>query len=1020
MKNYLILLFSLSTLLVFSQSSDRSTTSYLNDFRVHKNELPDLELEDFFITQRTAMGLSSDDEMRLLRYEKGKNGYEHYRYEHLYKGVPVFGSQYLVHTKDGLVISSNGSYFPGIQLSIEPSLSQEQALRIAMNEMDAEEYAWEAQTKNRNERPQPQLVIIDREIPKVTGNYKLAYKVEIRSTKPVAAMSYYVDAQQGNILFEITEHKTHAVPGKGKTKYYGEQSFTVDSISEDVFILRDPSRSSSANAVYNEREGNVFTSTSSYFDLENEDQNEVAVDAHFLITEYYDELRDEFDWLGLDNNDRAMEAIVHIGDFINALWDGNYAHFADGDCNHGPLVTAEVLAHEFMHGIIDFTSNLIYSEESGAINESMADVMGQYMEYVIDKNNFSWLLGSSFHLTDGLDPLRNMADPLEAMDPEFYGGEFWVDDGRVHTNSSIGNLMYVMLSDGRVGTNVAGEDFRVEGIGVEQAAKFLFYVNRLYLNPSSTYNEYSEVSLLAAEEFFNGDPEIMASIRNAWKAVGLPTVIVTDDVYDLAISSFTETENCDWREFATIILSIDNIGTIPYEAVSGGRLVISDNIAGTVQEYMLPQDILPGESYELIVDDLIIRDVDEKLVFYELFLDDDPNGNIQTDFFVTTEFQENDISIAVQTPPTSCFQTDFPVSITITNLACGALPESTNLNLSVENGSGQSILEEVLVTDFPIPERGTWTIERTMELTQGDSLNVSVTLPADNRPRNNEATFSAELLDPIDNEYFNGFDSSGDLDNQIGVGVLGFRDNIYRYDRDDRFTTTGVFGNSSGPLCHMPEDNWNLPANYSFRGDVSAVINACLDLEKMEGPKVLFDLLQWRNENDDFAGVETSTLRLSWVEQGEEVEQIIQGQEEGVNVSHTIDLPARYKGPFSMQFLTRTGTELDAGDFLFHDVMMLNNLIILNDGASSTKNENESIRLNLFPNPSASELFLDSNELLNSYSIFDLNGRLLHKETALSETLISVDVSHLDSGFYNLLAKDKNGNQVNRKFVKID
>ena len=104
----------------------------------------------------------------------------------------------------------------------------------------------------------------------------------------------------------------------------------------------------SANAVYNGTPGNIFTNTSSFFDLENEDQNEVAVDAHYLIAEFYDVLRDEFDWLGLDNNDRAMEAIIHAGDFINASWNGSHASFGNGDCNHGPLVTAEVVSHEFM------------------------------------------------------------------------------------------------------------------------------------------------------------------------------------------------------------------------------------------------------------------------------------------------------------------------------------------------------------------------------------------------------------------------------------------------------------------------------------------------------------------------------------------------------------------------------------------------------------------------------------------------------------------------------------------------
>ncbi len=1024
-KILLLSLFILTTFLLSAQSVSKSTSNFLDQYRVYKNEVPNLAVTDFFSTNAIEMGLSTDDEMVIMKSEEGKNGYEHFRYKHLYKGIPVYGSEYLIHTKDGYVKSANGSYLPKINIDTNPAISAEEALTIAMNEMEAEVYAWEDETKNRGDRPTPELVVIDRSVPKITGAYRLAYQVEVRSTKPYKAMTYFVDANSSDIIYEVTEHHSHAVPGSGKTKYLGEQSFIVDSLAPDEYVLRDITRSTTGIVVYNEQPGEVFTSTTPFFDLENENLDEVAVDAHYLTSEYYDILRDEFDWLGLDNNDRAMEVIIHEGggaDLINAFWDGDFAHFGDGDCNHGPLVTAEVVTHEFMHGIIDFTSRLIYSDESGAINESLCDVMGQYIEYVLDEDNFSWDLGSSFHLTDGLDPFRVMNDPHEAGDPEFYQGDLWIDGAGVHTNSSVGNLMYVILSDGRTGENQLGEPFSVDPIGIEDAAKFLFYVNRMYLNPSSGYREFSEVSLVAAEEFFGGDQDIIDNLTEAWKAVGLlrdPIGGGNDDVFDLTIASETETVTCDWEEFATVVLNISNVGDLPYLAVNEGSVVIRNNQTGLVEDYLLTEDILPGESYELIVDDLIVRNSNFDIYVYQLFVDDESNGNEDTDIFRTTEFGENNVSFFTAPTAGECFATERELDMAIINESCTMLPAGTQMILRIINESdGSTAYNEILSTPNDLGRNGSWTFTRSFEVLESSDFEAILTFIGDQDPDDNTDFFRVSVRETIDDEYFNGFDSQANLSDKIEVSAIGFGDNLYRHLGDTRFMATGFFDEAGGPLCFQPEDNWNFDAGNIF-GAVSAEISTCLDLEDMPGPKVVFDLIQYRNDFSDFAAEESSSMRVVWENQGVEVEQVIQGQEEGESENYTIPLPANYKGPLSLQFLTHTGTDENAANFLTLDVLLMNNLVIFNDGVN-TLDEDDLKQLNVYPNPTSDELFLESSEVIDSYTIFDLNGKLLLNKTNQNERLITIDLEGFESGFYNLVVQDQLGSQVYRKFVKID
>ncbi|MEZ4933141.1 MAG: M4 family metallopeptidase [Saprospiraceae bacterium] len=112
------------------------------------------------------------------------------------------------------------------------------------------------------------------------------------------------------------------------------------------------------------------------------------------------------------------------------------------------MTTLEVVGHEFTHGIVDYTSSLIYSNES-SMNESMADIMGKALEYESDPANFSWELGHSFHLSPEAKPSR-LDDPKSVEMPAYYGGEFWYDGGGV-CNSAISSLWFVMLVDGRQG-----------------------------------------------------------------------------------------------------------------------------------------------------------------------------------------------------------------------------------------------------------------------------------------------------------------------------------------------------------------------------------------------------------------------------------------------------------------------------------------------------------------------------------------------------------------------------------------
>ncbi|HEV7755846.1 MAG TPA: M4 family metallopeptidase [Mycobacteriales bacterium] len=127
----------------------------------------------------------------------------------------------------------------------------------------------------------------------------------------------------------------------------------------------------------------------------------------------------------------------------DAFWDGAQMVYAPGY-----TVAKDLVAHELTHGVTQYTSNLYYAYQSGAINESMSDVFGELVQRAATPADLSgpWLLGESLP-TGALRDLGTPGDyaqPASMTDPLYAGPEYdaagqLVDRGGVHTNSGVGN-----------------------------------------------------------------------------------------------------------------------------------------------------------------------------------------------------------------------------------------------------------------------------------------------------------------------------------------------------------------------------------------------------------------------------------------------------------------------------------------------------------------------------------------------------------------------------------------------------
>ena len=170
--------------------------------------------------------------------------------------------------------------------------------------------------------------------------------------------------------------------------------------------------------------------------------------------------RDSIDDAGL-----PLEATVHYGHrYENAFWDGERMVFGDGDGQVFTRFTSSlsVIGHELTHGVTQFTANLVYEGQSGAINESMSDVFGALVEQHAKGQGTaeaSWLIGEGL-FTDQVQglALRSMKAPGTAYNDDVLGKDpqpdsmaGYVDteddNGGVHLNSGIPNRAFFLVAD---------------------------------------------------------------------------------------------------------------------------------------------------------------------------------------------------------------------------------------------------------------------------------------------------------------------------------------------------------------------------------------------------------------------------------------------------------------------------------------------------------------------------------------------------------------------------------------------
>jgi bacillolysin len=453
-----------------------------------------------------------------------------------YKNIPVHGAEVVLHVNaSGEGESFNGNYYAiEAEIDVVPALSKQSAVEKVNAHLSrkAPLRPLTADERKLVQYEQPEATLCIYQDKGLVKTFVLAYHV-VSSPSVQHRWEHFVDAATGNILhqFESTcsadgPATTNAVDLNGvsqtvKTYLKGATYFMVDT-SRPMF-------NGASSVLPDEPVGGIMTidmkntfgenaSVSHITSATNTWSSAKTVSAHFNAGVAYDYFRTKHNRNSIDGNGGTIYSIVNVPDetgqpLDNAYWNGKFISYGNGNTAFKSMAgSLDVAGHEMTHGVVENTANLEYQGESGAINESMADIFGAMMDPA------DWLIGEDIVKLSAFPSgaLRSLSDPHNGgtslsnlgyqpshMNEAYQGSE---DNGGVHINSGIPNNAFYRYAT---------------AITRDKAAAVFYKALDDYLTKSSRFIDLRLAVIKAAGDLYGASSNEATQAGIAFDAVGI-------------------------------------------------------------------------------------------------------------------------------------------------------------------------------------------------------------------------------------------------------------------------------------------------------------------------------------------------------------------------------------------------------------------------------------------------------------------------------------------------------------------
>lgn len=484
-------------------------------------------------------------ELRLDRDDTLIAGRRHTRFTQMVHGVPVYGADVARQTDaSGLTISIFGTVYDAVDIDTTPALGGDRVRALLAQRTGVE----------LGPGREPRLMILPRE----NGAFTLVYAARVATPEDVTL--YFVDAQTGAIVAERSDAQRQTASVGVGIGVLGERKKVSASSQGGTFVgsdrLRPPAIETydmrgNLNRLLNILNGFTVPAASDLAsDSDNDWTDGANVDAHVYAGYTYDYYFKRFGRRGLDNANIRIQSFTHpvnrqdatrvslevLGTFfLNAFYAGDgvmvYGEGLppnlrfDGQQWNFLAGSLDVVAHELTHGVTEFSSNLIYQGESGALNEAFSDIMATsavffYQQPGSGAGAADYTIGNDVITPGGI---RSLRDPLSLGFPDNYRIRYTgvENNGGVHINCGIASHAFFLAIEG--GTNRTS-GLSVQGVGAanrEQMEKVFYRAFTQLLPANARFTTARAATLQAAQDLYGGNAAVANALSQAWTAVGV-------------------------------------------------------------------------------------------------------------------------------------------------------------------------------------------------------------------------------------------------------------------------------------------------------------------------------------------------------------------------------------------------------------------------------------------------------------------------------------------------------------------
>ena len=460
------------------------------------------------------------EELKILNISTDDMGIIHVKAQQLFNGIKVYGGESFLHIGRDKDIFTGRIITVKTEVSVIPDITVENAVTAVRSELGTKTVLNELSAAEKSfldyQSPETELVIYEG---------KLAYRISIRPNF-IEEWKYFVDAGNGEILFSFNNTYSDG-PATANALDLNGVSRTINTYLEDgtyllVNAIEDMYNSTSGEGIIMTLDANNTSAVELDYEmitsLTNAWNFPAAVSAHYNAKQAYNYFLTTFNRNSLNDQGSNIISFINVAEddgssMENAFWNGKAVFYGNGGNAFKSLAGAlDVAAHELGHGVISNTANLEYYGQSGAINETYADIFGS----MVDRED--WYIGEDV-TNKSFSPsgrLRDMSDPHNwgsSLDDPYWQpkhvSEMYLgtqDNAGVHINSGIGIHAYYLFA---------------KATSKDTAEQVFYKALTDYLTTKSQFIDFRIAVIQSVKNMYGESSPAVNDAKNAFTAVGI-------------------------------------------------------------------------------------------------------------------------------------------------------------------------------------------------------------------------------------------------------------------------------------------------------------------------------------------------------------------------------------------------------------------------------------------------------------------------------------------------------------------